>query len=75
MTPRTLPELEQLYQRARLAMIKSKADAGMRQVDAARELGITPQSLNEFLRRNSIVWPNVRQGKKISAPVFRSTRR
>ena len=45
-------------------MIEAKAAQGMTQTQAARELGVTLQSLNNEIMRNNIAWIVTRQGEK-----------
>ena len=60
----TLPALKARYYAARRAMIEAKAAQGMTQTQAARELGVTLQALNNEIMRNNIAWIVTRQGEK-----------
>jgi len=58
----TLPELRRDYEARRRALVMAKRERGLTQTQAARELGVSLQALNNLLRREGIDWPHKRQG-------------
>jgi DNA invertase Pin-like site-specific DNA recombinase len=57
-------ELRDRQKLERLGQVQAFANSGVTQTKAARELGVSLQTLNRFIQLNSINWPVKEQGKR-----------
>jgi len=52
------------HQRERVELVQSLAQSRYTQAEAAKILDISRTNLNNFIQRNGIYWPVIRQGRK-----------
>lgn len=57
-------ELRERQKQERLDQVQAFASSGSTQTKAARELGVSLQTLNRFIQLNSIRWLVKEQGKR-----------
>ena len=57
-------ELRDRQKLERLGQVQAFANSGVTQTTAARELGVSLQTLNRFIQLNSIHWPVKEQGRR-----------
>lgn len=60
----TWDEMTARHRRERLDMVTSLAESRYTQTQAAKILCMTLNNLNNFVQRNNIFWPVIRQGKR-----------
>ena len=63
-TAEELDELRERQKQERLDQVQAFASSGSTQTKAARELGVSLQTLNRFIQLNSIRWLVKEQGKR-----------
>ena len=52
------------HHRERIELVQSLAQSRYTQAEAAKILDISRTNLNNFIQRNGIYWPTIRQGRK-----------
>jgi|TARA_Y100000015_G_scaffold27786_1_gene26967 DNA invertase Pin-like site-specific DNA recombinase len=57
-------ELRDRQKQERLEQVQAFATSGVTQTKAAKELGVSLQTLNRFIQLNSIHWPVKEQGRR-----------
>ena len=57
-------ELRDRQKLERLGQVQAFANSGVTQTKAAKELGVSLQTLNRFIQLNSIHWPVKEQGRR-----------
>ena len=57
-------ELRDRQKQERLEQVQAFAASGVTQTKAAKELGVSLQTLNRFIQLNSIHWPVKEQGRR-----------
>jgi transcriptional regulator with GAF, ATPase, and Fis domain len=62
MTHETWDQMTARHERERRDMVERLAAERITQTQAARRLGISLSGLNNFIQRNGIFWPVIRQG-------------
>ena len=56
--------LRDRQKKERLDQVQAFATSGSTQTKAAKELGVSLQTLNRFIQLNSISWPGKEQGRR-----------
>ena len=56
--------LRERQKQERIEQVRELAQSRITQTQAARELGVSLQTLNRFIQLNEIFWPVVKQGVK-----------
>jgi len=56
--------LRERQKQERIEQVRKLAQSRITQTQAARELGVSLQTLNRFIQLNEIFWPVVKQGVK-----------
>lgn len=59
----TWDQMTRRHKRERRAMVEALAARRLTQTEAARKINTTLTCLNNYVRRNRIDWPVVRQGR------------
>jgi predicted transcriptional regulator len=57
-------EMTMRHHRERVELVQSLAQSRYTQAEAAKILDISRTNLNNFIQRNGIYWPVIRQGRK-----------
>lgn len=57
-------EMTMRHHRERVKLVQSLAQSRYTQAEAAKILDISRTNLNNFIQRNGISWPVIRQGRK-----------
>jgi|TARA_B100000497_G_scaffold95173_1_gene106733 hypothetical protein len=57
-------EMTKRHRKERVELVQSLAETRHTQTEAAKILDTTLTNLNNFIQRNGIYWPTIRQGRK-----------
>lgn len=60
----TWDQITRRHKREKIAIVQALADERITQTEAADRLNMTLTGLNNFIHRNRIFWPVIKQGQR-----------
>lgn len=64
MKPETWDQITRRHKREKIAIVQGLADERITQTEAAARLNMTLTGLNNFIHREGIFWPVIKQGQR-----------
>lgn len=64
MTRETWDQITRRHKREKIAIVQALADERITQTEAADRLNMTLTGLNNFIHREGIFWPVIKQGQR-----------